>query len=257
ELFTLACRPTLNLISVNSCVVNDVRFVVHSRDERQTTQNSGICSPGGKDGELYYGQLQEILDFLYIFSNLCCSDLSGSTLATKDVKSNILSLETTRHKSGQKVIVHVNHKNFSSGGVIVVEDDPDVIHFNNSSNLELSTSLNDLDFETLHIDGQSTDVDAPPNIINVDENDDDINDEDALPHDLADSDDEDLVNVDDDDDDVDVVYFGGGDDRPPSHQHLKPQFGWQESGQAAYPPGDSKPQVKEDHGHTWPHPDSV
>ncbi|GJV60011.1 hypothetical protein Tco_1466111 [Tanacetum coccineum] len=36
------------------------------RNERRTTQNSGICSPGGKDGEMYYGQLQEILEFLYL-----------------------------------------------------------------------------------------------------------------------------------------------------------------------------------------------
>ncbi|GJQ97199.1 RNA-directed DNA polymerase, eukaryota [Tanacetum coccineum] len=96
----------------------------------------------------------------------------------------------------------------------------------NSSDLELSTSLNDLDFTTLHIDGQSTDVDAPPHIIDVDEDDDIIDDEDALSHDLADSNDEDLINVDDDDDDVamsvDVARGhggdGGGDDRPPPHQ---------------------------------------
>ncbi|GKE32486.1 hypothetical protein Tco_1451808 [Tanacetum coccineum] len=60
ELFSLACGPTPTLISVNSCVVNGVRFVVHSRDERCTTQNSGICSPG-EDEEMYYGQLEEIL----------------------------------------------------------------------------------------------------------------------------------------------------------------------------------------------------
>ncbi|GJW99613.1 reverse transcriptase domain-containing protein [Tanacetum coccineum] len=61
ELFSLAYRPTPTPISVNSCVVNGVRFVVHSRDERRTTQNSGICSPDEKDEEMYYGQLQEIL----------------------------------------------------------------------------------------------------------------------------------------------------------------------------------------------------
>ncbi|GKF05820.1 hypothetical protein Tco_0036488 [Tanacetum coccineum] len=66
ELFALACGPTPTPISLNSCVVNGVRFVVHSRDERRTTQNSGICSPGGNDGEMYYGQLQEILEFLYL-----------------------------------------------------------------------------------------------------------------------------------------------------------------------------------------------
>nr|GEU36689.1 hypothetical protein [Tanacetum cinerariifolium] len=111
-----------------------------SRDERRTTQNSGICSPG-EDGEMYY------------------------------------------------------------------EDDPDIIHVDNSSDLALSTSLSDLEITALHIDGQSIDVDAPPDIIDDaaadddddDEDDDIIDDDDVLPHDLVDFDDEDLVNVDDDD----------------------------------------------------------
>ncbi|GJV65698.1 hypothetical protein Tco_1476526 [Tanacetum coccineum] len=87
-------------------------------------------------------------------------------------------------------------------------------------------SLNDLDNATLHIDGQSTMVDAPLYIIDVpDEDDDIIDDEDALPHDLADSDVEDLINIDDDGvekmSSADVARShggdGGGDDRPPSH----------------------------------------
>nr|GEW08943.1 hypothetical protein [Tanacetum cinerariifolium] len=148
ELFALTCRPTPTPISVNSCVVNDVRFVVHSSDERRTTQNSGICSPSAKDGEMYY--------------------------------------DMARRPPDWKVIQDVNHKKVLNGGVIMVEDDRDVIHFNNSFDLTLSTSLNDLDFATLNID---------------------------------DSDDEDLAN---DDDDVAVVYSnlawghggdGGGDDR--------------------------------------------
>ncbi|GKE58269.1 hypothetical protein Tco_1497454, partial [Tanacetum coccineum] len=105
------------------------------------------------------------------------------------------------------------------------EEDHDVIHFDNSSDLALSTSLNDLDFATLHIDSQSMDVNAPLDIIDVDEDDDIMDDEDALPHDLADSDDEDLVNVDDDDNvamSADVARGhggdGGGDNRPPPHQ---------------------------------------
>ncbi|GJZ49090.1 retrovirus-related pol polyprotein from transposon TNT 1-94 [Tanacetum coccineum] len=68
-------------------------------------------------------------------------------------------------------------------------------------------------------------VDAPPDIIDVVDQDDDItDDEDALPHDLADSDDEDLINVDDDGVDkmsADVARShggdGGGEDRPPPH----------------------------------------
>nr|GEV91042.1 retrovirus-related Pol polyprotein from transposon TNT 1-94 [Tanacetum cinerariifolium] len=133
ELFALACGPRSTPFSVNSCVVNSVRFVIHNHDEHRKTQNNGICSPGEKDGEIHY------------------------------------------------------------------EDDHVVIHFNNSSDLALSTSLKDLDFATLNIDGHSTDVEAPPDIIDVDEDDDFIDDEDDVPHDLEDSDDEVLVNDFDDD----------------------------------------------------------
>nr|GFC03807.1 hypothetical protein [Tanacetum cinerariifolium] len=86
-----------------------------------------------------------------------------------------------------RVVEHVNHKKFFDRGVIVVEDDPDIIHFDNSSDLPLSTILNDLDNTTLHIDGQSMEVDIPPDIIIdvVDEDNDITDDEDALPHDLA------------------------------------------------------------------------
>nr|GFA42049.1 transposon Ty3-I Gag-Pol polyprotein [Tanacetum cinerariifolium] len=81
-------------------------------------------------------------------------------------------------------------KNMGSWGVIVVEDDPDIIHFDNSSDFPLSTSLNELDNATLHMDRQSTEIDVSPDIIIdvVDEDDDITDDEDVLPHDLAESD---------------------------------------------------------------------
>ncbi|PWA95315.1 hypothetical protein CTI12_AA050410 [Artemisia annua] len=65
DLFALACGPLSTATSINSCVVNGVNFVVHSRDVKRTTQNSGICSPGEKPGEMYYGQLEDILEFSY------------------------------------------------------------------------------------------------------------------------------------------------------------------------------------------------
>ncbi|GJS62434.1 hypothetical protein Tco_0657218 [Tanacetum coccineum] len=128
-----------------------------------------------------------------------------------------------KRQLGWKVVEHVNHKKFSNGGVIVVEDDPDIIHVDNSSDLALTTSLNDLEITALHIDGQSIDVDAPPDIIVVDEDDDIIDDEDVLLHDLVDSDDKDFVNVDDGDGmSADVARGHGGNggsvDRPPLHQ---------------------------------------
>nr|GEZ71148.1 proton-dependent oligopeptide transporter family [Tanacetum cinerariifolium] len=191
ELFALACGPTLTPISVNSCVVNGVRFVVHNRDERRITQNSGICSPG-EDEEMYYGQLEQILEFSY---------MSFKTMWFR-VKWRPL---------GWKFVEHVNHKKFSNEGVIVVEDNPDIIHVDNSSDLALNTTLNDLEITALHINGQSINVDAPPDIIDVDEDDDIIDDEDVIPYDLADSDDEDLVNV-VDDDGVAVVYSSEEED---------------------------------------------
>nr|GEX83687.1 hypothetical protein [Tanacetum cinerariifolium] len=99
-------------------------------------------------------------------------------------------------------------------GVIMVEENPDIIHVDNSSDLALTTSLNDLEIMAFHIDGQSIDVDAPQDIIDVDENDDIINDEDVLHHDLVHSDDEDLVIVDDDDDGVAIVYSSKGTRKP-------------------------------------------
>nr|GEW64714.1 hypothetical protein [Tanacetum cinerariifolium] len=130
ELFALACGRSQTPILVNSCVINSVTFVVHSRDERRTTQNNEICLPG-PDEEMYYA---------------------------------------------------------------------------------------------LHIDGQSIDVDAPPDIIDVVDEDDDIIDEEyPIPLDLADSVEEDLVNLDIDDGvnilaDVAWGHGGGDDDRPPSYQ---------------------------------------
>nr|GEW40823.1 hypothetical protein [Tanacetum cinerariifolium] len=124
-----------------------------------------------------------------------------------------LALSTVR-PPGWKVVEHVSHKKFSNGGVIVVEDNPDVIHVDNSSDLVLSTSLNDLEITALHLDGQSIDVDAPPDIIDVVDKDNDIiNEEDPIPHNLADSDDEELVNL-DIDDGVNVVYSSKGTRKP-------------------------------------------
>ncbi|GJZ68762.1 hypothetical protein Tco_0632312 [Tanacetum coccineum] len=205
KLFALACGPTSSPISLNSYVVNGVRFIVHNRDKRRTTQNNGICSPGEKDEEI-----ESFKDDQYI-------------LATQ-VKQVFYHDDMAKRPPNWKVVQDVNHKKFSNKGVIVVEEDHDVIHFKNSSDLTLSTSLNDFDFATLNIDGQSMDVDAPPDIIDVDKDDDFIDDEDVILHDLADSDDEVLANDDDDDDDdvADVARGhdgdGGGDDRPPSRQ---------------------------------------
>ncbi|GJU90111.1 hypothetical protein Tco_1302534 [Tanacetum coccineum] len=158
ELFALANGPSWTPISVNSCVVDGVRYVVHSRDERRTTQNSGICSPG-PDGEMYYGQLQEIIEFKYLLFKVALFRVKWFDTSNKGRKVNKLVLRNNmtqidcsreafkddqyilvtqvkqvfyledKTKPHWKVVEHVNHKKFSDGGVIVVEDDPDIIHF--------------------------------------------------------------------------------------------------------------------------------
>nr|GEY42346.1 hypothetical protein [Tanacetum cinerariifolium] len=73
-------------------------------------------------------------------------------------------------------------------------------------------SLNDLEIMALHIDGQSIDVDTPPDIIDVDEDDDIIDEEDPIPHDLAYFIDEDSSTL------ILIMIDSGGDDRLPPYQ---------------------------------------
>nr|GEY01214.1 hypothetical protein [Tanacetum cinerariifolium] len=179
---------------------------------------------------MYYGQLKEILKFPYMSFKTVLFQVKWFDTSNKGrvkhlvIRNNITQILTdgesfkndqyilatqvkqcfhlkdmARRPLGWKVVEHVNHKKFLNGGVIVVKDDLDIIHVNNSSSLALYTSLNNLEIATLHIDGQSIDVDVPPDIIDVDKDDDIIDNEDVLPHDLTYSNDEDLVNVDDND----------------------------------------------------------
>nr|GEW45539.1 hypothetical protein [Tanacetum cinerariifolium] len=65
ELFSLACGPESNANSYATCVVNGVKFLVHDRDIHRTTQSSRVATPG-PNGEMFYGQLEEILELTYI-----------------------------------------------------------------------------------------------------------------------------------------------------------------------------------------------
>ncbi|PWA79846.1 hypothetical protein CTI12_AA202510 [Artemisia annua] len=85
------------------------------RDIKHTTQNSGICSPGEKKGEMYYGQLEEILEFAYAFED------QPYILAT-EAKQYLE--DPGRRPLHWKDIQYVNHN--TSWDVIVVEDDDDI-----------------------------------------------------------------------------------------------------------------------------------
>ncbi|GJZ65627.1 zinc finger, PHD-type containing protein [Tanacetum coccineum] len=177
ELFALACGPSQTPISVNSCVVNGVRFVVHSRDERRTTQNSGICSPG-PDGEMYYGQLEQILEFSY--------------LSFKTVLFRVKWFDTSNKGRIQNFVIRNNITQIKANGEAFKND-----QYILATQVKQCFYLEDmarrpLGWKVVRNYGQSIDVDAPPDIIDVvDEDDDIIDEEDPIPHDLADSDDED------------------------------------------------------------------
>lgn len=97
ELRALAYGP-LGACSYSACIVNGVRFVVHSRDEKRTTQNSGVVSIGD-DGSTWYGLLVDILELNYLHNYSVvvfrCKwfNTSGNRLTKKD---NIITINTSR-----------------------------------------------------------------------------------------------------------------------------------------------------------------
>ena len=65
ELLPLSSKTNMVVLSYPACIVNGVRFVTHDHDVRLRTQNSGVYVPGTGQ-EMFYGQLQEILEFSYL-----------------------------------------------------------------------------------------------------------------------------------------------------------------------------------------------
>nr|GEY14143.1 SRP72 RNA-binding domain-containing protein [Tanacetum cinerariifolium] len=187
---------------------------VYSRPDIECCKTLGrrgkIFSPGEKDEKMYYGQLEEILEF--------------SFTSFKVVLFRVKWFDTSN--KGRKFKRSVTRNNITQ---IFVVDDHDVIHNSNSFGLALSANLNDFDFATLNIDGQSTEVEAPPAMIHVDIGDYIIDDEDDVLYDLADFDNEVLTNSDDDDDEMaaKVARSHGGDGVEEERQGKK---GWRREG---------------------------
>ncbi|KAL5579288.1 hypothetical protein UlMin_011730 [Ulmus minor] len=65
ELLSLSSKTNMVVSSYPACILNGVRFVTHDRDVRLRTQNNGV-SVLGTGQEMFYGQLQEILEFSYL-----------------------------------------------------------------------------------------------------------------------------------------------------------------------------------------------
>ncbi|GJR89311.1 Myc-type, basic helix-loop-helix domain-containing protein [Tanacetum coccineum] len=227
ELFSLACGP-ISACTYPACMVNGVKFVVHERDILHTTQCNGV-STLGLDGEMYYGQLEEILELTYIghrkvvlFRCKWFDTINPKNHTTRNRRSYIdqgihhiltdrefhrnnqyiLATQVTqvfylqdlaRQPRGWKVVEHVYHRD-------VAESDQDVIHGSSSSHVTLSVGLTNLEHTDLSINAQSTEVDAPPvNDDNANANEDNAdfinNEDDVVAHVL---DDDDVVVSDDD-----------------------------------------------------------
>ncbi|GJZ44787.1 Myc-type, basic helix-loop-helix domain-containing protein [Tanacetum coccineum] len=144
----------------------------------------------GLDGEMYYGQLEEILELTYIgnrkvvlFRCKWFDTINPKNLTTRNRRSYIehgiqhiltdrefhknnqyiLATQVTQYlplrpcytTTGWKVVEHVYHRD-------VAESDQDVIHGSSSSNVTLSVELTNFEHTDLSINSESTEVDAPP-----------------------------------------------------------------------------------------------
>nr|GEX04307.1 hypothetical protein [Tanacetum cinerariifolium] len=178
---------------------------------------------------MYYGQLQEILKFKYLLFKVVLFRVKWFDTRNQGRKVKRLVFRNNMTQ------IDTRAESFKDDQYILVTQVKQVFYLKDKAKSYRGSSniLNELDNVALHIDGQSTEVDVPLNIIDVVDEDDDItDDEDALPYDLADSDNEDLINVYDD---------GKG--------KQKPNLG---SGEAEYPRQGPKPFLKGNHGYERP-----
>ncbi|KAJ9535763.1 hypothetical protein OSB04_un001077 [Centaurea solstitialis] len=174
--------------------INCIRAANESQCSR-TTQNNGV-STTGPVGTKYYGLLEEILELTYISGYRVvlfrCKWFKTDTPQRCVTKNNITSISTQtewfvedqyilatqanqvfylddpskvrqRGESSQhcwKVVQEVNHRKIWDRDIIA-EDDEDVIHDSNSSDLSLCAELDHLTYTTLST-GQSTEVEHVP-----------------------------------------------------------------------------------------------
>jgi len=52
DLYALSRGPDIRISSYTGCIINSVQFNSKDRDDRCTTQNSGVCVFGGHDSEV-------------------------------------------------------------------------------------------------------------------------------------------------------------------------------------------------------------
>ncbi|KAM0066461.1 hypothetical protein Hdeb2414_s0002g00049331 [Helianthus debilis subsp. tardiflorus] len=169
ELTALA-HGLLNAYSYDGCIVNGVRFVVHSRDVQRATQSSGIFSIG-EDSTPFYGQLEEVLELNYLdgYSAVLfrCKWFKTSGKGRR-TKNNIVSIDISREmypgiewydhqqyilatqtkqvfylqdpsqRTGNwRVVENVHHRKLWDHPSMSVANETDVLHATQSSNYNL------------------------------------------------------------------------------------------------------------------------
>ncbi|GKE43295.1 Myc-type, basic helix-loop-helix domain-containing protein, partial [Tanacetum coccineum] len=148
--------------------INGVKFVVHERDILHTTQCSGV-STLGLDGEMYYGQLEEILELTYIghrkvvlFRCKWFDTINPKNHTTRNRRSyidhGIYHILTDRefHKNNQYILAT------QATQVFYLQDLTRQPRGWSSSHVTLSVGLTCLEHTDLSINAQSTEVDVPP-----------------------------------------------------------------------------------------------
>ncbi|KAD7478319.1 hypothetical protein E3N88_01455 [Mikania micrantha] len=121
ELKALAHGP-LNAYLYTACIVNGVRFVVHNRDVRRTTQNSGVVTIG-EDKTPFYGQLEEIIEMNYLHAT--------------QAKQVFYLQDPSRTTGNWRVVEDVHHRKLWDHPSMSVVNEIDILHDTQSSDYNL------------------------------------------------------------------------------------------------------------------------
>ncbi|KAM6552349.1 hypothetical protein CsatB_002157 [Cannabis sativa] len=208
ELLALAAGSDLVVYSYPACIVNGVRFVVHSRDKDRNTQNSGV-SVAGTEGFDYFGELQEILHLSFsgaysvvlfrckwfntdprkkkiiIENNITSINVSGvwykddPYILASQAKQVFFVDDLVRGRNW-RVVHNVHHRQVWENILDASNetDDVDVVHDTNSSNFTLSVDLGELNVQRTNDSPTIVDVPQSSEIVaNVDDSRDDEDEE--------------------------------------------------------------------------------
>ncbi|KAK2659537.1 hypothetical protein Ddye_006070 [Dipteronia dyeriana] len=136
ELYSLSCGPDLRVNSYTSCIVNGVCFHSKARDERRTTQNSGVAVPGEHDDNAidFYGFVTAILQLNFIlgynvpiFKCQRANDVEEGSQDTDDVyqeneSSNLQwKVQEDDYESSQSHCVDVSVEEISASVIVDIE----------------------------------------------------------------------------------------------------------------------------------------